>query len=157
MGRKLRRDGIFFVSGGKRRYMKETTCPHCGKLFLAYYSRFCSRRCGTLSHPAPNKGKKIPSMTGPKNHNWKGGKRKHSAGYIEIRGRNHYILEHRLVVEKEIGRFLNPREVVHHINGIKDDNRVSNLIAFKSETYHRFFERGKSVPSEFIVFDGRKI
>lgn len=69
---------------------------------------------------------------GQKHWNYKGGYI--SRGYKLIKAESHpfcnahgYIFEHRLVMEKKIGRYLKKHEIVHHINEIKTDNRPDNL------------------------------
>lgn len=89
------------------------------------------------------KNKHRIAMFGKNNHRWKGGKYKMSLGYICIWKPNHpfsnrdgYIFEHRLIMEQKLKRYLTEKEVVHHINHIKDDNRVENLKLFSSNGDH---------------------
>lgn len=78
------------------------------------------------------------TYTGQKHHAYRQGKRKIRGGYVEVLvGPNHpfismanekrYILEHRLKMADFLGRPLTKNETVHHINGNRADNRLSNL------------------------------
>ncbi len=80
---------------------------------------------------------------GDKGPNWKGGRVRMAHGYICVYSANHpnknksnYVLDHRLVMEKHLGRYLEKHEVVHHINGIRDDNRIENLVLIGSNSEH---------------------
>ena len=108
----------------RRRIIK--VCPSCGKDFevggrAGKVSKiFCSNRCRNLNKMAKSEGKIFY----------------HDAGYRMVRHNGKPFFEHRLVMEKKLGRKLKRTEVVHHNNGIKDDNREENLTVM-SQTQHR--------------------
>lgn len=116
----------------------------------------CARRLGTNTHTVRHylRRLKVPLRShqectpqGEGHWNWKGGRAVHDDGYIYLRSPDHphktstgYVLEHRLVMEASIGRFLRPEEVVHHRNKDKHDNRLDNLQLFATNGEHLAFE-----------------
>jgi hypothetical protein len=69
-------------------------------------------------------------------------------GYVKIfspdhpfKDANQYVYEHRLVMEKKLGRYLTKEEVVHHIDGDKLNNNIENLELFESAQSHKAFHK----------------
>jgi hypothetical protein len=80
----------------------------------------------TMSCGCYNKEK----STGDNHPNFKGGKFINEQGYVYVSSRVLYGkkgFEHRLIMEKHLGRCLNKNENVHHKNGNRSDNRIENL------------------------------
>lgn len=96
-----------------------------------------------------NKGKPYFQIRGKKHPNWKGGK-KIVRKYFYILKPNHsyktkqgYIKQSRYIMEQQLKRYLNPEEVVHHINKNTLDDRIENLMLFKNNTKHLKFHKKK--------------
>lgn len=82
------------------------------------------------------------------NGRWNGGRFVTDQGYVLILEPEHpratkyrYVPEQILVAEKVLGKYLPRQAVVHHINGIRDDNRPENLVVCESMGYHSFLHQ----------------
>lgn len=74
--------------------------------------------------------------------NWRGGRRKLPSGYVYVYMPDHpsatsngVVMEHRLVMEEKLGRYLEKGEIVHHIDGDKSNNNPDNLTV-KTRSQH---------------------
>ena len=102
---------------------------------------------------SPLKGTKLKAETKEKMSITKStgvGKKTLKNGYIRIYFPDHpksdkygYILEHDLIMECNIGRWLNKDEIVHHINGIRNDNRIENLMLMTRGEHSRLHNTKK--------------
>lgn len=117
-------------------------CSNCGKEFKTFKcyekrqhkNRYCSKQC-------ESEHKKLNNTR----EHWKGGTIGKTTGYVYIEIDGKQVQEHRLVMERHLGRRLSKNEVVHHINGIKTDNRIENLEVMSNAEHARHHSKHKEL------------
>jgi predicted nucleic acid-binding Zn ribbon protein len=119
-GRPYGQSARCYSCNGKARTGRTVACAVCGREFYAAQwelrqgKRHCSYECGNVA----KRGRELVSGT----------RYVRKDGYAAVKiGVRQYQLEHRLIMERHLGRPLTPNEHVHHINGDRLDNRLANL------------------------------
>ena len=116
-----------------RREDRRKPCPECGIEIAgtSKHCKICTRKFSQKYDPTTGHG-----------WNWKGGRTNHQ-GYIKVRLPMHhrahksgYVLEHIVIWEEANGRPLPDGWMIHHLNGLKNDNRPSNLEALKNRKHY---------------------
>lgn len=117
------------------------------------------------------KGIKRPDLSlsriGEGNPAWKGGRTKDGNGYWVIYMPKHpyacqgKIKEHRLVIERHLGRYLKPNEIIHHIDFDKINNKIENLYLMSRGQHsklHRDLEKKvrQMYKERLLKFDKKK-
>lgn len=105
------------------------------------------------THSEKTKKKMSDNQTGNKNSCWKGG-RCINQGYVSIHSPNHpnkdingRVKEERLVMETHLGRYLLKEEIIHHINKIRNDNRIENLQIVSAKEHAMIHRPRKGIPN----------
>ena len=146
-------------------YLKSKTiikqCIICNRTFKTWQSHIIKGKYKCCSKKCADEYKRKYAY---KTKQWKGGKFINKDRYVCVKYHNHpnsdcqnYVMEHRLVIEKILNRFLPTEYPIHHINGVRTNNRPENLICFTSKSAHnRFHKSENNVSKKEIIFDGRK-
>ena len=133
----------------------------CEKLGIA--SGYMSRLFKRYNIPKRKMGYWLPDRVKPiyeikigENIHSVTGKQTNSNGYVLLRIKSHpkssrdgLIMEHRVVMEQKLGRYLKDSEIVHHKNEIKNDNRIENLEVMERGKHTRLHHLGSKRSKEF--------
>ncbi|MHB8109771.1 MAG: HNH endonuclease signature motif containing protein [Syntrophorhabdaceae bacterium] len=116
----------------------------CGNEMVIYGQHLrtgITQSCGCLRNEKSSARDKL--RVGENSLAWKGGRFLNGQGYVLVFAKSHpraaksgHVLEHILVAERALGEYLPQGSVIHHINGIRDDNRLENLWWFPSHSEH---------------------
>jgi hypothetical protein len=117
---------LIHCSNKCRKTQVKIICAWCKKEFevkkyrLNHGVKFCSYKC------------KWDSQKGKIYHT--------QDGYAIVFNKAKVLRVHRLIIQKVIGRELHTWEHIHHINGIKDDNRIENLQVLSNSEHQRLHQ-----------------
>lgn len=113
-------------------YFVEKPCHVCGEITLVWASNARRSKASVCSPECKNS-----YMTKPD-----GTTKRKSSGHVLEKSVGHpfarkgFVPQHRLVVERHVGRVLHEKERVHHINCTPDDNRIENLFLCENPAAH---------------------
>lgn len=143
-------------------------CPDCRKERWVQQTRKTtdSARCSSCAAKLAISNGTRRILRGSELYNWKGGRHRDKQGYAYVRlapsdfyfpmiKPNGYVREHRLVMAMHLGRCLHLWEVVHHKNGVKDDNRLENLELTTNGQHHLAHSKGYKDGYQRGLSDGR--
>lgn len=131
------------VKEGRRFRRGHNAKRECAPLEPPNPSGLCQCGCGEMTPVAASndrrygrkkgqptrfiRGHSSRTHTGDRSSQWKGGRIVTDQGYVKVRVDGAYVYEHRVVMGHLLGRPMLPSEQVHHLNGIRSDNRAENL------------------------------
>lgn len=127
----------YFPSGSAaRQWVCQCQCGKITEVLANNLRRKNTKSCGCASNERRRQKGKL-------SHNWSGGRWVNRDGYVMVyitetdtqfvrSSSRTYELEHVLVMSKFLNRKLTPHETVHHINGVRNDNRIENLELWSS-------------------------
>lgn len=118
-------------------------CLNCGSEFVVVSrhkdKKFCCTKCATDNR----RNKKRTATLGSNGYKY--------VWFANGSGQK----EHRFIIEQIIGRKLDRDEVVHHIDGNRSNNDISNLVVM-SRGEHSALHRNKEIEKGKILFGGNK-
>jgi hypothetical protein len=121
-----------------RKVGKLTPCKQCGKLFYTTRNDFCSKQCAR-DYRSANMDHKTYTENG------------YLVKFVKGYNKKGNVKLHRAVMEEKLGRRLSPDEIVHHIDGNKLNNDISNLEVMSRSDHSRLHrEKEKENGKEFF-------